>query len=177
MNVDSPPARLPLRISSHGRTATRNVRSTHRLPESACNSPVVTAAAIRLLPSLRPFPLHTVACILLLNCCSWRFDGKPASIWLAWAKRPGQPRMPQNRPWQADLLQESPRNPVLLDGRMQPHLMVRLGRFSLMHMFHQRSFHGPCLKASRIFFGMRVCRKWWASLERRLRGLKIWPLR
>ena len=38
-NVDSPPARPPLRISSHGRTATRNVRSTHCLPESTCNSP------------------------------------------------------------------------------------------------------------------------------------------
>ena len=38
-NVDSLPARPPLRISSHGRTATRNVRSTHRPPESACNLP------------------------------------------------------------------------------------------------------------------------------------------
>jgi hypothetical protein len=58
--------------------------------------------------------------------------------------------MPQNRPWQVDLLQESLRNPVLLDGCMQPHLMVRLGRSSLKHT---RPFHGPCFKASRIFFG------------------------
>jgi hypothetical protein len=98
-------------------------------------------------PSSQPLPsgyCHPFALFLSIPWRAFRSStaapgvsmGKPASIWLARAKRPGQPRMPQNRPWQADLLQESPRNPVLLDGCMQPHLMVRLGRSSLKHMSH-----------------------------------------
>ena len=162
-NVDSPPAHLC--GSPHGRTATRNVRPTHRLPESACNSPVVTAAAIRLLPSLCPFPLHTVACIPLLNRCSWRFDGE-ACIDLACM---GQ------TPWPTSHATKSS-----VAGRSAARITAKPGS---ARRLHAASSHGPSWalfakahvslevvpwplpKASRIFFGIGVCRKWWTSLR------------
>lgn len=116
-------------------------------PQREMSDPSSARVCVQLAPSSQLLPSGYCHPFTLFLSIPWRAFrsstatsdvsmGKPASIWLAWAKRPGQPRMPQNRPWQADLLQESPRNPVLLGGCMQPHLMVRLGRSSLKHMSH-----------------------------------------
>ena len=86
--------------------------------------PVITAA-VQLLPSLRPFPLHTMACIPLLNCCFWRFDGE-ACIDLA---RTGQ------TPWPTSHATKPP-----VAGRSAARITAKPGS---ARRLHAASSHGP----------------------------------
>jgi hypothetical protein len=63
----SPPMAAPRREMPDRPTVRQSLCATR---------PVVTAAVVWLLPSFHPFLLHTVACVPLLHCYFWRFDGE-----------------------------------------------------------------------------------------------------
>lgn len=112
----SPPMAAPQREMSDRPTVCQSLRATR---------PVVTAAVIRLLPSLHTFPLHTVACIPLLNCYFWRFDGE-ACIDLACM---GQ------TPWPTSHATKSP-----VAGRSTARITAKPGS---TRRLHAASSHGP----------------------------------